>query len=39
MSGCWPRAMTIASSLVAGFGLSYNCVEDGCKDSCMKLEG
>ena len=29
MSGCPPRAMTIASLLMGGCGLSHECVEDG----------
>ena len=34
----WPRAVTIASSLDSGCGLSLECVHDGCNGTCVKLE-
>ena len=39
MSGCFPRAMTIASSLMGGCGLGHKCIEDGCKGTCVKFGG
>ena len=36
-SGCWPRAVTIASLLMGGCGLGHKHVEDGCKSNCVKL--
>ena len=39
MSGCQLRVMTIASSIVGGCGLSYKCVEDGFKSTCVKFRG
>ena len=36
--GHWPRAVTIASSLDSGCGLSLECVQDGCNGTCVKLE-
>ena len=38
MSGCWLSAMTIASLLMGGCGLSHEHVEDGCKNACVKFE-
>ena len=38
-SGCWPRAVTIASLLVGGCGLGHERVEDGCKSTCVKFGG
>jgi len=40
-SGCWLSAMTIASSLMGGCGLSHEHVhiEDGCKSTCMTFGG
>jgi len=35
LSGCRLRAVTIASSLMGGCGLSHKCVEDGCKSTCQ----
>jgi len=32
-------AVTIASSLMGGCGLSHEHVEDGCKSTCVKLGG
>jgi len=34
----WPRAVTIASSLDCGCGLSLECGQDGCNGTCVKLE-
>ena len=36
-SGCWLSAVTIASSLMGGRGLSHKRVEDGCKSTCVKF--
>ena len=33
--GHWPRAVTIASSLDSGCGLSHECPQDGCNDTCQ----
>jgi len=38
-SGCWLSAVTIASSLMGGCGLSHEYVEDGCKSTCVEFEG
>ena len=38
-SCCQLSAMTIASSLVGGCGLSQKYVEDGCKSTCVKFGG
>jgi len=38
-NGCRPRAMTIASSLMGGCGLSQEYVEDGCMSTCVKFGG
>jgi len=35
VSGCWLSAMTIASSLMDGCGLSHERVEDGCKKALV----
>jgi len=32
-------AMTIASSLIGGCGLSHQHVEDGCKSTCVEFGG
>ena len=32
----WPRAVTIASSLDSGCGLSLECIQDGCNGTCVK---
>jgi len=34
----WPTAVTIASLLDSGCGLSQECAQDGCIGTCMKLE-
>ena len=34
----WPRALTIASSLHSGCGLSHECAQDDLNDTCVKLE-
>jgi len=39
MSSCRLRAMTIASSLMGGCGLSHKRAEDGCKDTYVKFGG
>ena len=31
--------MAIASSLMGGCGLGHKCVENGCKDTCVKFGG
>jgi len=36
-SSCRLSAMTIASSLMGGCGLSHERVEDGCKSICVKF--
>ena len=33
----WPKAVTIASSLDSGCGLSLKCVQVGCNGTCVKL--
>ena len=38
-SGCRLSAVTIASSLMGGCGLSHERVEDGCKSTCVKFGG
>jgi len=38
-SGCWLSAVTTASLLMGGCGLSHICVEDGCKSTCVNLWG
>ena len=38
-SSCWLRAVTIASSLMGGCGLSHKHVEDGYKSTCVKFGG
>jgi len=38
-SGCRLSAMTIASSLMGGCGLSHEHVEDGCKSTCVEFGG
>ena len=40
---CWVSSsgggdVTIASSLDSGCGLSQECAQDGCNDTCVKLE-
>ena len=37
VSICWLSAMTITSSLMGGCDLSRECVEDGCKSTCVKF--
>ena len=39
VSGCQPRAMAIASSLMGGCSLGHEHVEDGCKSTCVKFGG
>jgi len=39
VSCCWLSAVTIASSLIGGCGLSHKHVEDGCKSTCVKFGG
>ena len=34
----WPRALTIASSLDNGCGLSHEYTQDGCNGTCVNLE-
>ena len=36
-SGCWLIAVTITSSLMGGFGLSQERVEDNRKSTCVKF--
>jgi len=36
-SVCRLSAMTIASLLMGGSGLSHGCVEDGCMSTCVKF--
>ena len=36
---CWLSAVTIASSLMGGCGLSHERVEDGCKSTCVEFGG
>ena len=36
-SGCRLSAVTIASSLMGGCGLSHERVEDGCRSTCVEL--
>ena len=38
-SGCRLSAVSIASSLMDGCGLSHERVEDGCKSTCVKFGG
>ena len=38
-SSCRLSAVTIPSSLMGGCGLSYKCVEDGCKSTCVEFGG
>jgi len=38
-SGCWLSAVTIASSLIGGYGVSHKHVEDGCKSTCVECGG
>ena len=38
-SGCRLSAVTIASSLMGGCGLSHEHVEDGCKSTCVEFWG
>ena len=38
-SGCRLSAVTIASSLMGGCGLSHERVEDGCKSTCVEFGG
>ena len=38
-SVCQPSAVTIASLLMGGCGLSRERVEDGCKNTCVKFGG
>ena len=38
-SGCQLSAVTLASSLMGGCGLSHKCVEDGCKSTGMEFGG
>jgi len=38
-SGCWLSAVTNASSLMGGCGLSHKCAEDGYKSTCVKFGG
>ena len=38
-SGCQLSAMTIASSLMGGCGLSHEHVKDGCKSTCVEFGG
>jgi len=37
VSGCRLSAVTIASMLIGGCGLSHECIEDGCKSTCVKF--
>ena len=37
--GCQLSAVTIASSLMSGCGLSHERVEDGCKSTCVEFGG
>ena len=39
VSSCWLSAMTIASLLMGGCGLSHKHVEDGCKSTCVEFGG
>jgi len=39
LSGCWLSAVTIASLLMGGRGLSHERVEDGCKRTCVEFGG
>jgi len=39
VSGCRLSAVTIASLLMGGCGLSHKCVEGGCKSTCVKFGG
>jgi len=39
VSSCWLSAMTIASSLIGGCGLSHERVQDGCKSTCKSSLG
>ena len=39
VSGCRLSAVTIASLLMGGCGLSHECVEDGCKSTCVEFGG
>jgi len=38
-SGCRLSAVTSASSLMGGCGLSHEHVEDGCKSTCVEFGG
>jgi len=38
-SGCRLSAVTLASSLMGGCGLSHEHVEDGCKSTCVDFVG
>ena len=38
-SGCQVSAVTIASTLMGGCGLSHEHVEDGCKSTCVNFGG
>jgi len=38
-SGCRLSAVTIASTLMGGCGLSHERVEDGCKSTCVEFGG
>ena len=38
-SVCRLSAVTIASLLMGGCGLSHKCVEGGCKSTCVKFGG
>jgi len=38
-SGCRLSAVTFGSSLMGGCGLSHECVEDGCKSTCVEFGG
>ena len=37
MSGCWPRAVTIESSLKGGCALIHKRVGGDCKGTCVKF--
>ena len=39
VSGCQLSAVTIASSLISGCGLSHEHSEDSCKSTCMRFGG
>jgi len=39
VNSCWLSAVTIASTLMGGCGLSHKRVEDGCKSTCVKFGG